>query len=157
MNVIAMEPPRDAGHWLAGAQFADAFSVTVDDATLDARHAAERAFGRSPRWVEALLSLRDMIMAPFGVTTTTSVQRSSANRIGIFPVISETPERVVAGFDDSHLDFRVLIDVAPSGNGQRITATTLVLTHNWLGRIYLTIILPFHRLVARAMLRQVAS
>jgi hypothetical protein len=33
----------------------------------------------------------------------------------------------------------------------------LVLTHNWLGRMYLTTIVPFHRLVVRAMLRQVAA
>ena len=32
-----------------------------------------------------------------------------------------------------------------------------VLTHNWLGRTYLAIIMPFHRLVVRAMLRQVAA
>ena len=44
-----------------------------------------------------------------------------------------------------------------SGQGQRVTATTLVLTHNLLGRTYLAIILPFHRLIVRAMLRQVAA
>ncbi len=49
------------------------------------------------------------------------------------------------------------MDVASSGHGQRVTATTLVLTHNLLGRTYLAIILPFHRLVVRAMLRQVAE
>ena len=32
-----------------------------------------------------------------------------------------------------------------------------VLTHNWLGRIYLAIILPFHRLIVRTLLRQVAA
>jgi hypothetical protein len=32
-----------------------------------------------------------------------------------------------------------------------------VRTHNRLGRIYLAIILPFHRLVVRALLRQVAE
>jgi hypothetical protein len=77
--------------------------------------------------------------------------------IGIFPVISETPERLVAGFDDRHLDFRVVVDVASSGQGQDVTATTLVLTHNLLGRTYLAIITPFHRLIARTMLRQVAG
>ena len=39
----------------------------------------------------------------------------------------------------------------------RVTATTLVLTHNWLGRSYLALILPFHRLIVRAMLRRVAA
>jgi hypothetical protein len=32
-----------------------------------------------------------------------------------------------------------------------------VLTHNWLGRTYLAIILPFHRLILRAMMRQIAA
>ena len=45
----------------------------------------------------------------------------------------------------------------PLGAGQKVTATTLVKTHNRLGRTYLTIILPFHRLVVRAMLAQVAA
>jgi hypothetical protein len=40
---------------------------------------------------------------------------------------------------------------------RRVTATTLVLTHNLLGRVYLAIILPFHRLIVPAMLRQVAG
>jgi hypothetical protein len=77
--------------------------------------------------------------------------------IGIFPILSQAPDRLVAGFDDRHLDFRVVVDVAPSGPGQQVTATTLVLTHNMLGRIYLAIIKPFHRLVVAAMLRQVAA
>jgi hypothetical protein len=71
--------------------------------------------------------------------------------------VSETPDRLVAGFNDSHLDFRVVIDVAGADVGRRVTATTLVLTHNLLGRTYLAIILPFHRLIVRTMLRQVAA
>ena len=45
--------------------------------------------------------------------------------IGIFPVVSETPERLVAGFNDKHLDFRVVVDVATNGQRQSVTATTL--------------------------------
>ena len=37
---------------------------------------------------------------------------------------------------------------------RQVTATTLVKTHNWLGRTYLAIIMPFHRLIVRAMLRR---
>jgi hypothetical protein len=32
MNVQSIEPGRDTGALLAGAQFADAFRITVDDA-----------------------------------------------------------------------------------------------------------------------------
>jgi hypothetical protein len=50
-----------------------------------------------------------------------------------------------------------VVDVAACGHGQCVIATTLVRTHNLLGRAYLVIILPFHRLVVRAMPRQVAE
>jgi hypothetical protein len=35
-----------------------------------------------------------------------------------------------------------------------VTMTTLVLTHNLLGRAHLTTILPFHRIIVRSMLQQ---
>jgi hypothetical protein len=140
---------------LAGAQFADAYSVAIDDDALDARRAAERMLGRSPRWIEALLALRNRLVAPFGLKT--SAPKESADIIGLLPVVSQTPDRLVAGFNDKHLDFRLVVDVAAAGQGQSVTATTLVLTHNLLGRVYLAIIMPFHRLVVRALLRQVAT
>ena len=154
MTVAMVRPEIDANAVLAGAQFIDAFSVTVEGSALDARTAAERMFNRSPRWVLSLLALRDLIVKPFGLTTSKNARHLSGNRVGMFPVISDTPERIVAGFDDSHLDFRSVVDVVTDGPGQRVTATTVVLTHNLFGRTYLTLIAPFHRLVVRSALRR---
>jgi uncharacterized protein DUF2867 len=157
MKVYEVAPGADTAPLLAGAQFADAFSVAVDNTALDARRAAERMLGRSPRWVEALVTLRNLIVAPFGLKTSGPNESGTADIIGLFPVLSQTPDRLVAGFDDRHLDFRVVVDVVTAGQSQRVTATTLVLTHNLLGRVYLAVILPFHRLVVRAILRQVTA
>jgi hypothetical protein len=157
MSVREIEPGVDADALLAGAQFADAFGLDIDGRTLDARRAAEKMLGRSPRWVDMLLKLRNLVVAPLGLKTSGASATSPRDMIGIFPVISQTPDRLVAGFNDSHLDFRVVVDVTTHGAGQQVTATTLVKTHNWLGRAYLAIILPFHRLVVRTMLRQVAA
>ena len=157
MSVREIKPAVNADALLAGAQFADAFGLEVDGRMLDARQAAERMMGRAPRWVDALLTLRNILVAPFGLKTSGASASAPRDIIGIFPVISQTPDRLVAGFDDSHLDFRVVVDVATHGVGQQVIATTLVKTHNWLGRTYLAIILPFHRLVVRAMLAQVAT
>ena len=157
MKVREVAPDVDIAVWLAGAQFADAFRIEVDGPPLDARNAAQRMMGRSPRWVESLLSLRNALVAPFGLKTSGAGEKSARGLIGIFPVLSETPERLVAGFNDRHLDFRVVVDVTPSCGRQQVTATTLVRTHNWLGRAYLAIILPFHRLIVRTLLRQVAA
>jgi Protein of unknown function (DUF2867) len=111
-------------------------------------------FARQPRWVEALLALRNIMVAPFGLKTSGDGEPAPGGMIGLFPVVSEAPDRLIAGFNDSHLDFRVVVDVMPSDHGQQVTATTLVLTHNLLGRIYLATIVPFHRLIVRNMLQR---
>jgi hypothetical protein len=157
MTVREVTPEIDPAALLAGAQFIDAYRVAVDGSALDARRAAERMFARGPRWIQALLSLRNLIVAPFGLKKSGEGEPATGGMIGIFPVVSETPERLVAGFNDHHLDFRVVVDVASKGGGQEVTTTTLVLTHNWLGRTYLAVIMPFHRLIARVMLQQITG
>jgi Protein of unknown function (DUF2867) len=155
MTVREVTPAVDADTLLPGAHFADAFCIEVGDRELDARRAAERMMARQPRWAEALVSLRNLLMAPLGLRTSGAGLAPPRDMIGIFPVVSQTPDRLIAGFNDRHLDFRVVIDVTAPGDVRQVTATTLVKTHNWFGRTYLAIILPFHRLIVPALLRQV--
>lgn len=154
MTVDEVTPSVEAGTVLAGAQFSDAFRVNVDGINLDARRAAEKLFAHNPDWIDALLRLRNTLVRPFGLKTSGLGEPASGGMIGIFPVISETPERIVAGFDDRHLDFRVVVDIESSRPGHQVTATTLVKTHNLLGRAYLAVVLPFHRLIVRSLLRR---
>ena len=160
IRVQEVAPEVDADPLLPGAQFIDAFRVALEGRAIDARNAAERMLEHSPAWVEALLSLRHLLVAPFGLKTSGKSENPPRETVGLFPILTQTPERLVAGFNDKHLDFRVVVDVAASGTGseasQQVTATTLVKTHNLFGRLYLAIILPFHRLIVPAMLRKVA-
>ena len=157
MTVQEITPSVDTDALLAGAQFADAFRVEVTDPALDARHAAERMIGQQPRWAEALVKLRNILVTPFGLKTSGAGAPAPRGMIGIFPVLSETSDRLIAGFNDSHLDFRVVIDVTAPEGVRQVTLTTLVKTHNWFGRTYLAVIMPFHRLIAPTLLRQVAG
>lgn len=111
-------------------------------------------FATLPPWISGLMAVRNFIVSPFGLKT--SAPRASGRRdvVGFFPVISQSPDRIVTGFDDKHLDFRVVVDIVPEGSARRVRATTLVRTHNLLGRLYLAAVLPFHRIIVRAMLRQ---
>ena len=161
MTVIEISPQVDRSQWLAEADFADAFRITIAGTVINARTAAERMLGHRPRWMDALLKLRNVLVWPFGLKTSGADERNSPPLIGIFPVIAETPQRIVLGLDDKHLDFRVVVDVTSDvssmSKASQVTATTLVQTHNALGRFYLTAIMPFHRLVVKTMLRQVAA
>jgi hypothetical protein len=141
---------------LPGADFADAFSLVVDDPALDATTAAHRAMDRPPEWIGGLMWLRDLFVRPLGLVTRHDQALVRTQRIGAFPVLIQTPERVVMGLDDRHLDFRLAVDVTRLDDRRsEVTATTLVKTHNRLGRTYLAVILPFHRWIVPGIMAQV--
>ncbi|PJI41046.1 DUF2867 domain-containing protein [Ferrovibrio sp.] len=134
---------------LPGCDFADAFSVVVARRDLDAREVSAMFFSTPPAWASALLATRNAIMGRFGY-------KAPAIRKG-FPVLRESAGEVVSGLDDGHLNFRALMRITTEGNGSRITLTTAVATHNWIGRSYLTLIMPFHKLIVRSMVRRMAA
>ncbi|QPF91733.1 DUF2867 domain-containing protein [Bradyrhizobium commune] len=151
-SVREITPDVDAGMVLSGAQFIDAFRVEVGTTPLSAREACTRMVLHGPRWIDALTRLRNVLVTPFGLKKSGEGAYAPGGLIGLFPVVSETPERLVAGFDDYHLDFRIVVDVAGEATLRHVTVTTLVKTNNFLGRTYLALITPFHKLVARSMM-----
>ena len=131
----------------------DAYRLIVNEEALDASTAVNRMFGRMPWWIRALMAVRNRLVAPLGLKTGRDRAIATSRRIGFFPIVTETPERVVLGLDDKHLDFRIAVDVAKlEGARRQTTATTLVRCHNLLGRLYLAAVLPFHRVIVPAML-----
>lgn len=153
MIVETVPPSLNCAGLLQGTTYADAFSMQTGEAGLDAITATERIMARMPRWITGLLMVRNAIVAPLGLRGA-GPRQNSQSFMGPFPVVSQTPERVVLGFNDRHLDFRLVVDVPGSGE---IIGTTLIRTHNWLGRVYLAIVLPFHRIIVPAMMRNAAG
>ncbi|MEW6642774.1 MAG: DUF2867 domain-containing protein [Pseudomonadota bacterium] len=151
MHVQSVSPDPRCTVILTNADFADAFRVDAVDPALGAFTAAQRMTRPLP-WVSALLALRNLLVAPFGLKHGREPLPGGMTRLGIFPLLSESPERVVLGLDDKHLDFRLVIDAPGTGE---VTGTTLVRTHNRLGRLYLRLVLPFHRLIVPRMMRQI--
>jgi hypothetical protein len=152
---VSVEPATLA--LLPGTQMSDAYRLIVDDATIDAPTAAHRIFSRVPRWIRTLMALRNHLVGPLGLKTSVYDQTVVPRRIGFFPVIAEAADRVLLGLNDRHLDFRIVVDVMPVGREHRqIRTSTLVRTHNLLGRTYLAAVLPFHRVIVPAMLAQAA-
>jgi hypothetical protein len=157
IEVRAVEPDIEAIRLLAGAQFADAYRAAFGNGDIDARSIAARAFAEEPRWRTGLTALRNILVSPFGLKTSGSHEAGALGMLGLFPVLEEARDRLVAGFDDAHLDFRVVVAISRAAAGSHVTLTTVVRTHNALGRAYLAVILPFHRRIARSMLRQMAA
>ena len=156
MRPFPTQPAETTLALLPGATFADAFSIDLDDAGLDAVSAANLVFSSTPMWINRLLAVRNAVVRPFGLKVTNDTALRSADRIGFFPCLSRSPERVVLGFNDAHLDFRIAVDAQSlAGTSKRFTATTIVKPHNLFGRMYLATIMPFHKLIVPTMLRRV--
>jgi Protein of unknown function (DUF2867) len=152
-------PFANPGTILPGAQFGDAYQLTVHGQNLDPTEAARRAVYGAPSWIYALLRLRTILVKPFGLKPgeNPAREKATASNIGIFPVLDEKPQRLTLGLNDKHLDFRLLVDVKDLGGGrQSVTASTVVKTHNLLGRIYLAFVKPFHRIIVPAMLARIS-
>ena len=143
----------------AGADLLDAFAITLpvqasDDVEVLARIALERQAG----WIRALVRVRDVVMAPAGVASSRAVGLAGAARgpvIGFLPLLSKSATELILGADDSHLDFRVTVQIRTDAtNGRELLAGTVVHCHNRLGRLYLATIAPFHRVIMRANLER---
>ncbi len=154
MRKVNSVTPPDFETVLPASDFVDAFELTVD------HKAGSYAFTKhimasTPRWVGRLLTLRNALMAPFGLHTDDAP--SKGEKFGLFPVISSDEARTILGFDDKHLDFRIILDAAPLAGSTKLTLSTAVRTHNLFGRAYLAVVMPFHKLIVRTMLARAAT
>lgn len=150
---------KDIDRILPGADYADNFLAILDNQTLTLEQAGRRAFDTSPKWIEILLAIRNVVVKPFGLRgTSEEVKRLRAlpkdEVFGFFPVISRNENEIILGFDDSHLDFRIRVYFQQIGDKKGMCAATIVKTHNLFGRVYMFVIKPFHRVIVPAMLMQ---
>jgi hypothetical protein len=143
---------------------ADAFAVQLPFGTSGDPEILWRfLISQQPSWIGWLTNVRDAIVACVGLKTAkqlaTLSSEGKADRIGIFKVYGKSETEIVLGEDDKHLDFRLSVlrtpDLSPTLGGQ-LTVSTVVHCHNLLGRAYLWVIAPFHRMVVTASLRRAA-
>ena len=161
MSIDPVSPPSEST--IAGAyknaDLIDSFATTFcADMPRDLGVVSDAILSHPAWWVRGLLTIRDMTVARFGLKTTGELQRNAhaSESIGFFPIISRSENELVLGVDDRHLDFKasILLRSLNDESDFEVVVTTVVHCHNNLGRIYLTLIKPFHVLVVRSNLRR---
>ena len=136
------------------ADWADAFEIETNRNFENMRSLAQHTVGSMPLWARALLRVRNTLVAPFGLKPDGfDDEQGEQNCVDIFPILEETTNRIVLGLDDRHLDFRIIVDRIETDRAFRLRATTLVQRHNILGRLYIAIVTPFHRLIVKSVLK----
>ena len=142
---------------LQTADWADCYRLHVPGSLQTAESVARAMFAKSPGWIEALMAVRNALVGLFGLKPAGYRPTRDAEMIGMFPIVGRSAAQIVLGFDDRHLDFRIVVDVAEDkGGGQAVSLTTLVHRNIQLGRVYLAMITPFHRLIVTRTLTRFA-
>jgi hypothetical protein len=161
---VALPTQSAVANLYESTNLADAFAIQLPVGTSSDPDVLWRfLIAQQPSWIGWLTNIRDAVVACFGLKTAKHLATLSgepkADRIGIFKVYGKSETELVLGEDDKHLDFRLSVlrtsDLSPSLGGQ-LTVSTVVHCHNLLGRAYILVIAPFHRLVVTSSLRRAA-
>ncbi|MFZ6644902.1 DUF2867 domain-containing protein [Undibacterium sp. TJN25] len=144
---------------------ADAYAIRLpENAITDPELLARFLLSHQAPWIKKLMRLRDMLVAGFGIKTSRQLQQAGgpgdSKRIYIFKIYEIHGNEILLGEDDKHLNFRLSVlrrgrEEMP-GQSPMLIVSTVVHCHNLLGRSYIVLIAPFHRLVVQSMLRRAA-
>lgn len=154
---------------LPGAYFHDAWAIRAAEPSLDALEQFLRVAKKTAAWIDALMALRNRIVAMFGLKNLGGLALIDASRkasdylagdhVGIFTLISNSANEVLLGDSDKHLNVVVSVHKqAESMTGQTlVTVTTVVHVHNWLGRLYMLPVAPIHKVIVRSMVSAIGK
>ncbi len=147
-----------------GVDLMDAYMVRLPKESITSPELlAKFIFEQQVPWVMGLMKLRDLLVKMFRLKVSTvedfiSTDKDGAECIGFFKVYSLIDNEVIMGEDDHHLDFRVSVlyrnGESEDGSSPHVIISTVVLCHNRLGRNYLRLIKPFHRVIVKSGLRR---
>ncbi len=144
-----------ASAYLPTIDYMDTFSTTNHEDSLET--IVRTILTTKQRWIVYLFQLRNGLVKVFGLQTELPADHNDnyavGGYIGFFRIYEILPDEVILGGDDSHLDFRLSIHKTEVTRNN-VKVTTLVHFHNRLGRIYMAIVAPFHRLIVKRMVAQ---
>jgi hypothetical protein len=146
------------------ASYTDSYRVALRSGATGVVDLFFAIFGHHPAWLKAVLLVRHRIGTWFGLDgaavpdilhpTRQGHSYRVGDTIGAWPIYSISDDELVAGRDNSHLDFRLSLMKDSRGPQPCAIVSTVCRTHNRFGRAYLRLVVPFHRWgVQRLLLR----
>lgn len=145
------------------AFFTDSYCVSLTHPNASVVDIFFAVFGHHPAWLKALLLARHRVGTWFGLkgaswaqvmNPTRAASYRAGENIGPWPIYFIGESELVAGRDDKHLDFRLSVLKAGAGQTPTVIVSTVCRTHNWVGRLYLRAVTPFHMWGVQRLLRE---
>lgn len=142
--------------FISKIDFQDSYCIKLSNPKISIETIYLNIFNYTPKWIDRLLKIRNKIVSIFGLKTGLEGKKLSFekdiivnNKIGLFIIYAVTDTEIIAGEVDKHLNF--VVSVLKQEN--QVIVSTLVKYNNLFGKIYMTLIMPFHKLVVKSMLK----
>ncbi len=164
-NVSARDFPVESQlhAWLEAVDFHDAYECRLNDRDLTPTEIFIRAARATPGWAEMLMTIRNRAVSLLGLKDVGNLGNrvgrpaesyAIGDRLGIFTVFAKTETELVLGIDDLHLDVRVSILKISRDSQPFYVMSTVVKTHNRLGRLYMLPVGRIHPVIVKSLMRR---
>lgn len=140
--------------FIESAYFWDAYSVPLRYRSTGIIDVFLRIFAHHPWYMKLALIIRNRVARWFGLDAASAtnvlhpVFKSSyivGEKIGVWPIIFISEAEIIAGRDNTHLDFRLSVLKTADAENARVTVSTVCRVHNVFGKVYLFFVIPFHK------------
>lgn len=150
---------------IRNAYFHDSYRAPLARPELEIVELFFALFGHTPLWMKSLLIVRNAAARLVGLEapTVAEIMRPTVrkaygvgDKIGPWPIFFIGANEIVAGRNNKHLDFRVSV-LKADGETASVVVSTICTVHNRFGKIYLFVIVPFHRSGVRSLMRSAVA
>ncbi|NRB40331.1 MAG: DUF2867 domain-containing protein [Pseudomonadales bacterium] len=121
---------------------------------------------KTPAWINFMMAARNNIASALGLknlghlgavdTAKAADDYQIGDRVGIFTLLSINENEVILGDADKHLDVKVSV-YKESKEGNLISISTVVHVHNLMGKVYMLIVTPLHKLIVQSTIIRAES
>ena len=150
------------------AHFNDSYSVITVNNELDPLHIYLLMVNNTPVWINSLLSIRNKIVKLLGLKDVGQlgevdyINHSDADeltdaKLDIFTIESFSENEMILTLNDRHLNIKMSILKRKHTDETEVIVSTIVNFNNKLGKVYMFIISPFHRLVMMRLMNNILN
>ena len=118
-------------------------------------------FGHHPLWMKLALIVRNKVASVAGLDAPTASEihhveirdhYAVGDVIGVWPIYLLSEDEIIVGRNNKHLNFRLSVLKVLDGDKANVIVTTICTVQNLSGKLYLFLVVPFHRYGVRKLM-----
>ncbi len=156
VNKVDVPIDSEISNNLTGAYYFDTYRFLTEQVGRSSLQIWLDHASKAPAWVNLLMAMRNNIASALGLKHLghlgdVDIEKKVddyqvGDRVGIFTLLSISDNEIILGDTDKHLDVKVSV-YKESKEGRLISISTVVHVHNLMGKVYMLVVKPLHKLI----------